>query len=94
MTSVIAPVSALLLSVAFLLAGNGLQGTLLPIRAGMESFSTPDVGVLGSAYYIGFASGCLLGGRILRRTGHIRTFTAMASVASAVALAHALIVSP
>ena len=64
MTSAIAPVSALLLSVAFLLAGNGLQGTLLPIRAGMEAFSTPDIGVLGSAYYIGFASGCLLGGRI------------------------------
>ncbi len=94
MTSAIAPVSALLLSVAFLLAGNGLQGTLLPIRAGMEAFSTPDIGVMGSAYYIGFASGCLLGGRILRRAGHIRTFTAMASVASAVALAHALIVAP
>lgn len=94
MTSVIAPVSALLLSVAFLLAGNGLQGTLLPIRAGMELFTTPDIGILGSAYYIGFASGCLLGGRILRRAGHIRTFTAMASIASAVALAHALVLSP
>jgi MFS family permease len=94
MTSVIAPISALLLSVAFLLAGSGLQGTLLPIRASMEAFSTPDIGVLGSAYYIGFASGCLLGGRILRRAGHIRTFTAMASIASAVALAHALVLSP
>ena len=94
MTSTIAPVSALLLSVAFLLAGNGLQGTLLPIRAGIESFSTPDIGILGSAYYVGFASGCLLGGRILRRAGHIRTFTAMVSVASAVALAHALVLAP
>ena len=94
MTSVIAPISALLLSVGFLLAGNGLQGTLLPIRAGMEAFSTPDIGILGSAYYVGFASGCLLGGRILRRAGHIRTFTAMASIASAVALAHALVLSP
>ena len=94
MTSVIAPISALLLSVAFLLAGNGLQGTLLPIRAGMEAFTTPDIGILGSAYYIGFASGCLLGGRILRRAGHIRTFTAMASIASAVALAHALVLLP
>ena len=94
MIRTIAPVSALLLSVAFLLAGNGLQGTLLPIRAGMELFTTPDIGILGSAYYIGFASGCLLGGRILRRAGHIRTFTAMASIASAVALAHALVLTP
>jgi len=93
-TNVIAPISALLLSVALLLSGNGLQGTLLPIRAGMESFTTPDIGVLGSAYYIGFALGCLYGSRILARAGHIRTFTAMAAVASAVALAHALVVQP
>jgi MFS family permease len=94
MLRVFAPISALLLSVAFLLAGNGLQGTLLPIRAGMELFTTPDIGILGSAYYIGFALGCLLGGRILRRAGHIRTFTAMASIASAVALGHALVLTP
>ena len=94
MTNVIAPVSALLLSVALLLSGNGLQGTLLPVRAGIEAFTTPDIGVLGSAYYIGFALGCLYGSHILARAGHIRTFTAMASVASAVALAHALVVLP
>ena len=94
MTSVIAPIAALLLSVALLLSGNGLQGTLLPIRAGMESFSTPDIGVMGSAYYIGFALGCFYGSHVLARAGHIRTFTAMASVASAVALAHALVVQP
>ena len=94
MTKIIAPVAALLLSVALLLSGNGLQGTLLPVRAGMESFSTPDIGVLGAAYYIGFALGCLYGSRILARAGHIRTFTAMASIASAVALAHAMVVLP
>ena len=94
MTKIIAPISALLLSVALLLSGNGLQGTLLPVRAGLESFSTPDIGVLGSAYYIGFALGCLYGSRILARAGHIRTFTAMASIASAIALAHALVVLP
>jgi hypothetical protein len=51
-----APVTTLLLSVAVLLAGNGLQGTLLPIRVPMEAFKTPEIGIMGAAYYVGFAA--------------------------------------
>lgn len=94
MSSVVAPVAALLLSVAILLTGNGLQGTLLPVRAELEAFGTFSIGVLGSAYFVGFAIGCVFGPQTVRRVGHIRTFTALTAVASAVALAHALIVQP
>ena len=45
MTAVVAPVAALLLSVALLLMGSGLQGTLLPIRAGIEGYSALDIGM-------------------------------------------------
>ena len=48
----IAPVAALLLSVALLLTGNGLQGTLLPIRGQLEDFSTLSVGLIGSFYFV------------------------------------------
>ena len=37
---VLAPVAALLLSVAALLLGNGLLGTLLIVRAGQKGFPT------------------------------------------------------
>ncbi len=94
MSATLAPVAALLISVAMLLMGNGLQGTLLPIRAQFEDFSSLDIGVLGSAYFLGFALGCLLGPRAVRRVGHVRAFAAMVSVASAISLAHALITSP
>ena len=94
MTSVVAPIAALLLSVAFLLMGNGLQGTLLPLRANLEAFGALDIGVLGSAYFLGFAIGCLYGPHVVRRAGHIRTFTAMVAIASCIVLAHALVVSP
>ncbi len=94
MPSVIAPVAALLLSVAILLTGNGLQGTLLPVRAQLEAFGTLSIGVLGSAYYVGFAVGCVFGPQTVRRVGHIRAFTALTAVAASVALAHALIVQP
>jgi MFS family permease len=94
MTKTFGPIAALLLSVAFLLTGNGLQGTLLAIRGDIEAFSTVTIGLLGSAYYLGFAVGCVLGLHLIRRVGHIRTFTAMAAIASAVPLAHGLWLQP
>jgi len=87
----IGSVAALLLSVAILLTGNGLQGTLLPLRAQIENFSTVDIGVLGSAYFLGFAAGCLLGPALVRPVGHIRAFTALVSIASTTAIAHVLL---
>ena len=94
MTKAIAPVSALLLSVAILLMGNGLQGTLLPVRAQIEAFSAYQIGILGSAYFLGFAAGCLLGPFLVRRVGHIRAFTAMVSIASTTVLAHSVFLEP
>ena len=94
MRSAIAPVSALLLSVAILLTGNGLQGILLPVRAQIEAFLTMDIGIMGSAYYLGFAVGCLFTAHLVRLVGHIRSFTAMICVASSVTLGHALFLNP
>lgn len=94
MIATITPVAALLLSAALLLMGNGLQGTLLPVRAHIEGFAFPEIGLISTAYYIGFGAGCYYGGRIVRRAGHIRTFSAMASLASAVALTHAVFLIP
>lgn len=70
-------VSALLFSVAILVTGNGLQWTLIPVRASIEAFAPLEIGLLGSSYYLGFALGCLLGGRVIQRVGHIRAFTAL-----------------
>lgn len=91
---ILAPVTALLLSVALLIMGNGLQTTLLPIRAGLESFSPVGIGLLGSSYFVGFIIGCLGVPYIILRVGHIRAFTALVALASAAALAHPLLVDP
>lgn len=88
------PILSLLLAVAFLLAGNGLQFTLLPLRGSAEGFSALALGIIGSAYYVGFVSGCLLGPYAILRAGHIRAFAAMVAVAAAVTLAYALLPSP
>lgn len=94
MIAALAPVAALLLSVAMLLMGNGLQSTLLPLRAGIEQFSSVQIGVLGSAYFVGFALGCWRGAVVVRRAGHIRAFAAVVAIASTSALVHALIQQP
>ena len=94
MTTLLAPVFALLLSVTLLLMGNGLQNTLLPVRASVEAFSPLSIGVMGSAYFFGFAVGCIAGPLVVRRVGHIRTFTAMATIASCVALVHIIYLEP
>lgn len=94
MIRVLAPVAALLATVTFLLVGNGLQGTLLPVRAGLEGFSAFAVGILGSAYFAGFVAGCIATPRLVQRVGHIRAFTALLAAASILPLVHAMLVTP
>ena len=54
MKHALAPVAALLIGVSLLFTGQGLQGTLLPVRASLEAFSTVSIGVMGAAYFLGF----------------------------------------
>ena len=90
----ITPIAALLLSVFILFLGNGLQGTILPIRGGFEYFSSVELGVLGAVYYAGFTIGCLVGPWAVRRAGHIRAFAVFTTIASSSAIMHAMFVDP
>ena len=71
-----------------------IEGTLLPVRASLEGFSVVLIGVIGAAYFLGFTYGCIKGGELVRRVGHVRVFAAMTALASATPLLHALILSP
>lgn len=82
MTSLLRPVTALLLSAAILLLGNGLNGVLLPIRAVGEHFTRLEIGLVGSAYFAGLMLGCLIGPAIIARVGHIRAFVAFTAIAT------------
>ncbi len=90
----LAPVAALLISVAILMTGSGLQGTLLPLRASLESFPTLSIGVIGAGYFLGFTIGCLKGGELVKKVGHVRVFLAMTALGSAAPLVHGLVISP
>jgi len=94
MKHALAPVAALLLGVSILLTGQGLQGTLLPVRAALENFSTLSIGIIGGAYFLGFTIGCLKCGELVKRVGHVRVFAAMTALASATPLLHGLLLNP
>ena len=71
-----------------MMLANGLQGTLLGVRAGIEGFSTFTTGVMMSGYFVGMFIGSLLAPKLVNRVGHIRVFSALASLASISILFH------
>ena len=80
----------LLVTTGVLLAGSGLFGTLLGVRASLENLSTTATGLVMSAYFAGFILGAFLCVRIVAEVGHIRAFAAFAAIAAAIALLHVL----
>ncbi|SMF23679.1 Predicted arabinose efflux permease, MFS family [Tistlia consotensis] len=94
MRSLVLSVAALILSFSMLLAGNGLQFVVLALRAGLEGFSLEAMGWINAGYFAGFALGALCCPRLVAGAGHIRTFAALGSIVSGVALAHPLLVDP
>jgi MFS family permease len=94
MKSALTSVASLLLGVSILLTGQGLQGILLPVRAGIEEFSTIAIGIMGAAYFLGFTLGCVKGGELVKNVGHVRVFAAMTALASASPLLHGLLLEP
>jgi len=90
MNAILASVSSLLLSVAFLMVGHGLQSTVIPVRAELEHFTSAEIGIVSSFFYVGFVAGSVLGSYLIVRAGHIRAFAAMISLGSAAALAHSI----
>lgn len=92
--STLRPLFPLLIAAGILLAGNGLQGTLIAVRGAAEGFSPGFIGFTGSAYFAGFLIGCLVIPRILRSVGHIRAFASLAALAAAGSLLLILSVEP
>ena len=84
----------LLLGMLFLMLGNGMQGTLLGIRGSIENFSTFEMSLVMSAYFVGFFGGSKMAPGMIRRVGHIRVFAALGSFISAILILFPSITEP
>ncbi len=88
------PIAALLASTFLMLLAGGLAGILLPLRGGMEGWSTTTIGWMGTSYSLAFTIGCIFIPHLVRRVGHVRVFSALLTLLSMALLFHALVVNP
>ncbi|MDA8007318.1 MAG: MFS transporter [Gammaproteobacteria bacterium] len=88
------PIAPLLLSASILLGGNGVLGTLIALRGSLEGFDTVLVGLMGACYYLGFFAASFHSARLIRRTGHVRAFAALAAIGALVPLVMAMTPNP
>ncbi|WP_372893056.1 MFS transporter [Rhodosalinus sp.] len=94
MLSVLNSAWALLLGLLLLMIGNGLQGTLLGVRGEIEGFSAFEMSIVMAAYFVGFLGGSRMAPRMIARVGHVRVFSALASMVSAVVILFPVFTDP
>ena len=86
----IAALFALLGGMIFLMLGGGLQGILIPVRGQIEGFTAFQLGWIGTGWAIGFTIGCILVPHLVRRAGHVRTFSTLTALLSVSVLLNAI----
>ena len=74
--------------------GNGLMVLVLGIRASEAGFGSVISGIMMGGYFAGFFGGSAIVPRFLQDVGHIRTFGALAAIASAAVILHLIAVDP
>ena len=76
--------AALFLSVMLLQLSSGGVGPL-DVLSGLElGFSTTQIGLLGSAHFLGFFVGCWWAPRLMGSVGHSRAFAAFTAAGFAI----------
>lgn len=77
---VLVAVTSLLLSTSLLLVGQGMQLTLVPLRAVADGHSDFMIGISASCYFLGFIAGCIGVPAMIARAGHIRCFSVLTAI--------------
>lgn len=86
--------AALFLSVALLQLSSGGVGPLDALSGITLGFTTTQIGLLGSAHFVGFFIGCWWAPRLMGSVGHSRAFAAFTASGAIGLLAHMLIIDP
>jgi MFS family permease len=94
MIRMLASVWALLLGIVLIMLGNGMHFTLIGLRGGIEGFSSTELSIVTSGYFLGFLSGARFTPVLIQRVGHVRVFAALGSFMSAGLIAFTLLPEP
>ena len=82
--------AALLFGITVLTFGMGMLYVLIGVRAREAGFSSEWIGIIQSAYQVGWLVAALIIPSLIQRVGHIRVFAAVAALGSGVILLHLL----
>ncbi|WP_172332553.1 MFS transporter [Mangrovicoccus sp. HB161399] len=94
MGNVFSGIWVLLVGIVLIMLGNGMHFTLIGLRGGIEGFSSAELAVITSGYFMGFLSGARITPLLIRRVGHVRVFAALGSFMSAGLIAFPLVAEP
>ncbi|MDQ2091835.1 MFS transporter [Marimonas arenosa] len=86
--------AALFLSVILLQLSTGGVGPLDALSGLALDFSREQIGLLGSAHFLGFFIGCWWAPRLMGSVGHSRAFAAFTASGAIGLLAHYLVIDP
>ncbi|MCW9042215.1 MAG: MFS transporter [Pseudopelagicola sp.] len=86
--------AALFLSVILLQLSTGGVGPLDALSGLTLGFSTKEIGLLGSAHFLGFFIGCWWAPRLMGSIGHSRAFAAFTATGAIGLIAHFLVIDP
>ncbi|WP_284266463.1 MFS transporter [Roseicyclus amphidinii] len=84
--------AALFLSVLLLQLSSGGVGPLDVLSGTVLGFTAGQIGLLGSAHFLGFFIGCWWAPRLMGSVGHSRAFAAFTAMGAIGLLAHMLVV--
>ena len=94
MRAAVASVLAVIVAIFFIQIANGLQTSLLSLRAGIEAFPDWTIGIVMASYYVGYSLAPLTSHAVVGRFGHVNTMWVGATFAALTILLHALLVAP
>ncbi|MGO4851568.1 MFS transporter [Phaeovulum sp. W22_SRMD_FR3] len=86
--------TALFLAVIFVQLGSGGVAPLDAISGLKLGFAKTEVGMLGSAHFLGFFAGCWAAPRLMGSVGHVRSFAAFSALGTIGIAAHMMLVNP
>src|SRR5689334_22705999 len=82
MLKAVQPVVPVLLGIVLIEAALGIVGAVMGIQLATRQVSSTLIGIVFSAYFVGFLAGSLTCERLINRVGHIRAFGVFAVCAS------------
>src|SRR5690349_5776146 len=90
----VGPIMPVLLGVACMEAALGALSPLVGIQLVRQSVPTELIGLITSAYFVGFLAGTLTAHHVTDRVGHVRAFSALAALAAIATLLHIVVRHP